>query len=100
MKTLQAGYISMGRQGKATARFSLLVLLIMLAVLYGCSKLTTENYEKIKMGMDYGEVAGILGKSDSCSEALFACIWGNEQKNITVNFVGDKAILFTSKNIR
>ncbi|WP_012646254.1 hypothetical protein [Geotalea daltonii] len=102
MKTLQAGYISMGRPGKAMARFSLLVLLIMLAVLSGCSKLTTENYEKIKMGMDYGEVAGILGKPDSCSEALFAksCIWGNEQKNITVNFVGDKTILFTSKNIR
>lgn len=102
MKTLQAGHISMYRQAKKAAGLSVLMLLMILAVLSGCSKLTMENYQKIKMGMDYGEVTGILGKPDSCSDALFAksCIWGNEQKNITVNFVADKAILFTSKNIR
>jgi hypothetical protein len=77
-------------------------ILVMLVLFSGCSRLTLENYEKIKMGMEYGEVAGILGQPDSCTEALFArsCIWGSERKNITVNFVGGKAILFTSKNIR
>ena len=71
-------------------------------MLVGCSKLTMENYTKIKMGMEYSKVVKILGKPDSCSEALFArsCTWGNDQKYITVNFVGDKVILFTSKNIK
>ena len=80
----------------------LVVALSLLAMLLGCSKLTMENYSKIKMGIGYGEVVEILGKPDSCSEALFVrnCVWGNEEKNITVNFMGEKAVLFTSRNIR
>jgi hypothetical protein len=80
----------------------LLMVLASLAVLFGCSKLTMENYDKIKMGSEYSEVVNILGKPDSCSEALFVrnCVWGNEQKNITVNFMGGKVMLITNKNIR
>jgi hypothetical protein len=82
-------------------RIRLMIALSLLTMLPGCSKLTMDNYAKIKMGIGYGEVVRILGKPDSCSEALFVrnCVWGNEQKNITVNFMGDKAILFTSRNI-
>lgn len=71
-------------------------------MLIGCSKLTMENYSKIKMGIEYSEVVKILGKPDNCSDALFVrnCVWGNEQKNITVNFVADKVLLITSKNIK
>ena len=78
------------------------VLLVMAAMLLGCSKLTVDNYAKIKTGIEYSEVVNLLGKPDSCSEALFvkSCIWGNEQKNITVNFVSDKAILSSSRNIK
>jgi len=78
------------------------VLLVLVVILAGCSKLTVDNYAKIKTGIEYSEVVNILGKPDSCSEALFvkSCIWGNEQKNITVNFVSDKAILSSSRNIR
>ena len=80
----------------------LIIALSLLAMLVGCSKLTMENYSKIKMGIGYAEVVKILGKPDNCSEALFVknCVWGNEQKNITVNFVADKVMLFTSKNIK
>jgi len=80
----------------------LILALALLAMLLGCSKLTMENYAKIKMGIGYAEVVNILGKPDNCSEALFVrnCVWGDEQKNITVNFAGDKVILFTSKNIK
>ncbi len=80
----------------------LTVVLFLVAMLLGCSKLTMENYSKIRMGIEYGEVVKILGKADNCSDALFIknCVWGNEQKNITVNFAGDKAIIFTSKNIK
>lgn len=80
----------------------LTLVLCSLAVLCGCSKLTMENYSKIRMGIGYDEVVNILGKPDTCSEALFvrSCVWGDEQKNISVNFAGDKVILFTSKNIK
>lgn len=80
----------------------LIVVLASLATLIGCSKLTIENFEKIKTGSEYGEVVEILGKPDSCSEALFVrnCIWGDDKKNISVGFMSDKVILATSKNIR
>lgn len=80
----------------------LIIILTLLVMLIGCSKLTMENYSRIKAGIEYSEVVGILGKPDSCSDALFvkSCVWGNEQKNITVNFMGDKVILFTSRNIK
>jgi hypothetical protein len=73
-----------------------------MAILCGCSKLTMGNYSKIKSGQKYAEVVKILGKPDSCSEAMFAksCVWGNEQKNISVNFMDDTVILFTSKNMK
>ena len=76
--------------------------LVALTLLCGCSKLNRENYSKIKMGSEYSEVVKILGKPDRCSEALFVrnCVWGDENRNITVNFVGDKAVLFTSKNLK
>ena len=79
-----------------------IILLVLAVMLVGCSKLTMDNYARIKTGIEYREVVKLLGKPDSCSEALFvkSCIWGNEQKNITVNFLGDKVILSTSSNIR
>jgi len=77
------------------------IALLMVIMLAGCSKLTMENFEKLRVGSGYSDVVKILGKPDNCSEALFvkSCVWGNEQKNITVNFLGDKVVLFTSKNI-
>ncbi len=71
-------------------------------LIFGCSRLTQDNYDKLKMGMDYNEVVSLLGKPDNCSETLGAkkCIWGNEQKNITVSFLGDKIILHSSKSIK
>ncbi len=79
-----------------------IVLLVSVVMLFGCSKLTMDNYSKIKTGIEYSAVVQLLGKPDSCSEALFvkSCVWGNEQKNITVNFLGDKAVLSSSRNIK
>lgn len=80
----------------------LLAALTVLTVLGGCSKLTVENYRKIKTGQSYDDVVSILGKPDSCSEALFvrSCVWGTKETNISVNFMADKVIISTSKNIR
>lgn len=73
-----------------------------LVLLVGCSRLTLENYQKIRVGMDYATVVEILGQPEHCSEALVVrnCLWGNEKKNISVSFLSDKVILLTSHNIR
>ena len=83
-------------------KIGIIVLFGLTLALAGCSKLTVENYAKIKTGIEYAEVVKILGKPDSCSDALFvkSCIWGTEQKNISVNFINDKVMFTTSRNIR
>ncbi len=80
----------------------MLVVVIATTLLAGCSKLTQKNYEKLKVGMGYDEVVMILGKPDKCSGALFAknCSWGSGEKNITVSFVGDKVVVYGSKNLK
>jgi hypothetical protein len=81
---------------------ALLTALVMLLAVAACSRLTAENYAKLKIGMSYEETKGILGSPDRCSDALGvkSCIWGNEARNIRVNFVGEKIILFTAENVR
>ncbi len=80
----------------------LVVLALAVALLAGCSKVTMKNYAKLKSGMTTDEVNTILGEPDSCSEALFvrSCEWGNEKRNITVNFVGGRVVLLSSHNLK
>ena len=68
---------------------------------FGCSKLTTENYDKLKMGMDYKEVVEIFGEADECDGALGMknCTWGTDTKHVNVSFVKDKVILFSGKGL-
>jgi len=77
-------------------------LLTALLFFAGCSKITKENYDKLKVGMEYSEVAALLGDPDSCTQALAAksCIWGDEAKNIKVNFLADKTVIFSSTGIK
>jgi hypothetical protein len=79
-----------------------LLVVVFAALLTGCSKLTQTNYEKLKVGMGYDEVVKILGKPDKCSGALFAknCTWGSGEKFITASFVGDKIVVYASKNLK
>jgi hypothetical protein len=38
-----------------------MALLVSICLLAACSKITAENYAKLKAGMSYKEVSGILG---------------------------------------
>jgi hypothetical protein len=70
--------------------------------LIACSQLTNEKYQMLELGMDKKEVIGILGNAASCSETLGTenCIWGEEEgKNITVKFIGGKAIIFNKNGL-
>jgi len=68
----------------------------------GCSKVNKENYDKIKTGMSYEEVIGVLGKPDTCEEPVLktkSCMWGSPEKQIKIKFVGDTVAWRTSKGI-
>jgi hypothetical protein len=80
----------------------LAIITCCMAMLPGCSRLTVENFERIKVGMSYAEVTAILGEPAKCSEALTvrSCMWGDENKRIDINFVGEKVLLRSAENIR
>ena len=86
-------------------QFKALLILVSLAAMVllgaGCSKLTKQNYDKLKVGMEFKEVSAILGDTAACDAAMGAksCTWGGEQKNITVKFVADKVVFMTCKGI-
>ncbi|MEQ3514315.1 DUF3862 domain-containing protein [Pseudoalteromonas sp. BZB3] len=79
-----------------------LLLVAALLTLAGCSKVNKENYDKIKVGMDKAEVEAIIGSADSCEEKTLHtnCVWGEEEKNITITLVSDKVTLFSSKGLK
>ena len=68
----------------------------------GCSKLTSENYDKLKAGMDYEEVTQILGKADACSGAMGIknCKWGDDKQYVDIKFAGNKVIIFSEKGLK
>ena len=79
-----------------------LVLAAVLA-LSACSKLSTENYNKLEMGMNMDEVKAIIGSPDNCSETLGvkSCIWGKEDGTyIKVSFAGDNAATFSNNGLK
>lgn len=70
--------------------------------LAGCSKVNKENYDKIKIGMSYEEVVGLLGKPDKCEEPILktkSCMWGSSDKQIEIKFAGDTVVWRSSKGI-
>jgi len=82
---------------RRTVKCLLILLVLGSFMMVGCAdNLTKANYDKLKVGMSYQEVTTILSASTECSEALGtkSCTWGNDQKNIKVKFVADKAIFF------
>lgn len=79
-----------------------LTALLLLVALTGCSKLSMDNYRLLKTGMSYDEVTAIIGKPDSCEEALGtrACVWGDEKKQIKAAFLAEKAMLFSHQGLQ
>lgn len=81
---------------------SVLVLIVLVVMLFGCSKLTKENYSKINIGSEYLDVVKTLGTPDNCSEGVFlnSCTWGDDKKHIKLNFVKNRVIYKSSHNIK
>jgi hypothetical protein len=70
-------------------------------LLTACNSLSVANYDKLKMGMSYEEVSGIIGKTEGCNEALGTrtCLWGDAEKQIKVVFVANRATFFSHKGL-
>ncbi|WP_199611723.1 outer membrane protein assembly factor BamE [Flocculibacter collagenilyticus] len=68
----------------------------------GCTtKLTPENYEKIKLGMSLKQVSEIIGSPTNCTDVMGAknCIWGNTKKHIKVTFIANNVTLYSNTGI-
>lgn len=79
-----------------------LLLIAVVLIFAGCSKVSKENYDKLSVGMSYDDVVSILGSADNCNESIGvqSCKWGNDKSYVSVQFIGGKASLFSNKNIK
>ena len=77
-------------------------LAIAALLLAACSKVNIENYGKIEIGMNYEAVRAILGEPTRCDDVagFQSCQWGDEQKNINVQLVGDRVVMRSANNLR
>jgi hypothetical protein len=74
-----------------------------LALLGACgSQLSLENYNKLKVGQTYDEVKQVIGDPARCDEMLGVrtCVWGDEQRGISVNFVAGKVLLLSARSLK
>lgn len=79
-----------------------IALLFMCVVLTACSKVNQENYSKLSAGMPKAEVETLLGKPTDCSGALgmSSCTWGDQKSFISVQYAGDKVLMFSGQGLK
>ena len=80
-------------------RIALLAVCIAMAA---CSKINQENYSKLDAGMAKADVEKLLGKPAECSGALgiSSCTWGDQKTFISVQFAGDKVLMFSGQGLK
>ena len=71
-------------------------------LLAACNKVNQDNYAQLKPGMAKAEVESLLGKPSECAGALgmSSCTWGDEQRFISVQYAGDKVMMFSGKGLQ
>jgi hypothetical protein len=80
---------------------TVLVALLMFSTVVSCGKVTKENYDKLKVGMEYSQVVNILGDPKECNAVLNAknCNWVDGSKSINVRIIADKVVFVSSKGL-
>lgn len=80
----------------------ILALLSVCVVLAACNKINQENYSKIKAGMAKAEVEQIIGEPTECSGAvgLTSCTWGDQKAFISIQFAGDKVMMYQGQGLK
>ena len=64
-------------------------------LLAACNKINQDNYTQLKAGMSKDEVESLLGSPGECAGAL-----GDEQRFISVQYAGDKVMMFSGKGLK
>jgi hypothetical protein len=79
-----------------------IALLSFCVLLVACSKVNQENYSKLSAGMAKAEVETLLGKPADCSGALgmSSCTWGDKNSFISVQYAGDKVLMFSGQGLK
>lgn len=79
--------------------FSLIVAVVLLVA---CSPVTQENFAKLEAGMSRAEVEKLLGKPGECAGALgmSSCTWGQKNRFISIQFAGDKVMMFSGQGLK
>ena len=79
-----------------------IALLSFCVLLAACSKVNQENYSKLSAGMAKAEVETLLGKPTDCSGALgmSSCTWGDKNSFISVQYAGDKVLMFSGQGLK
>jgi len=78
-------------------------LLLCSALLASCgSQLSMDNYNKLKVGQSYEDVKKIIGEPTRCDEMIGVrtCVWGDEQKGISIGFVVGQVMLLSAQNLK
>jgi hypothetical protein len=78
------------------------VALLACCLLAACSKVNQDNYAKLKAGMSKDEVESLLGAPGECAGALgmSSCTWGDDKSFISVQYAGDKVLMFSGKGLK
>ncbi len=71
-------------------------------LLAACNKITQENFAQLEAGMPRAQVEQLLGKPSECAGALgmTSCTWGDDKRFISVQFAGDKVLMFSGKGLK
>lgn len=79
-----------------------IVALLAYYLLTTYSKVNQENYSKLKANMSKAEVESLLGAPGECADALgmTSCTWGDDKAYISVQYAGDKVMMFSGKGLK
>ena len=79
-----------------------LAVLSFCVLLAACSKINQENYSKLSAGMTKAQVEQLLGSPTDCSGALgvSSCTWGDQKSFISVQYAGDKVLIFSGQGLK
>jgi len=77
-------------------------LLAGLLTLAGCNPITQENFAHLEAGMSRQQVEELLGKPGECAGALgmSSCTWGQKNRFISIQFAGDKVMMFSGQGLK
>ncbi|MCY1274022.1 hypothetical protein D3C76_964340 [compost metagenome] len=82
--------------------FRRIALIALCLAMAACNKVNQQNFAKLQTGMPKADVEKLLGQPTECSGALgfTSCTWGDQNTFISVQYAGDKVLMFSGKGLK